>query len=263
MQRKNGFTQHINCEQITGASIAVVMICIYCIIIIPVLKQPLQIINSVIYSSLIFGTISFGISSAYIDPTDLGTSVDNSKYCTVCKRNVETNSKHCGQCNRCVVGFDHHCGWVNNCIGSKNYRHFVLAIVFLQLFMMYQLASSIYIIYALTNCPQDLERLFQKELVYTMMAVSLLVSSFFIVSNGILIGFHVFLYFKKITTYEFIVQRRKDSAVRYRQKVRSQDDIKKYYEPYVALEKSDESMELVRAPNFLEKSLDATKVMEK
>lgn len=94
------------------------------------------------------------------------------------------------------------------------------------------------------------------------MAISMLISSFFIISNGVLIGFHVYLNTKDLTTYEYILEKRKKTSVSYMQKIRANEEIRKHYEPYAAFSKSEESIELVRSPNFLEKSLDATKVVE-
>ncbi|CAM1325036.1 ZDHHC11 (predicted) [Pycnogonum litorale] len=45
--------------------------------------------------------------------------------CHICLVNVGKNSKHCSSCNKCVGGFDHHCKWLNNCIGKSNYRLFL------------------------------------------------------------------------------------------------------------------------------------------
>ena len=77
------------------------------------------------------------------------------------------------------------------------------------------------------------------------MALSALFTVFFTVSNAILIAFHVFLNLKKLTTYEFIVNRRKRTS-----KVAGNDELSKYYEPYIDASRS-ESVELVRAPNLL------------
>lgn len=246
MPKKNGFTQPINCEQICGLLTGLFLILIYCIIILPILRSPWQIVNSVIYSILVVGTLTFTGIAAYIDPTDYQTSYNSIKYCTICSRNVSNDSKHCGQCNRCVASFDHHCSWINNCVGKCNYRYFILTVIFLEGFMLFQFCNSIYIINTQVQNPEELRKIFQKELVYAMMALSALFSGIFCLSNGALICFHGYLNIKRLTTYEFIVERRKRSS-----KISSGDDIKKYYEPYVEASKS-ESFELVRAPNLLE-----------
>eukprot|EP00039_Didymoeca_costata_P003409 m.67484 g.67484 ORF g.67484 m.67484 type:complete len:295 (-) comp11892_c0_seq2:124-1008(-) len=45
-------------------------------------------------------------------------------HCYICDVQVGSKSKHCGVCNKCVSEFDHHCIWINNCVGSRNYKLF-------------------------------------------------------------------------------------------------------------------------------------------
>ena len=244
MPKINGFTQPSPCEQKVGIFIGLFLITNYFVIIVPILKGATQMISSAIYSILILGTLVSAFFSAYIDPSDSSGSYKGLKFCTICKKNVDFTSKHCGQCNRCVANFDHHCTWVNNCIGSENYKYFVLTIIFLELFMIFQLISSVLVIVWMQSNSQEIKNLFRSEIIFTFMALCIAVTSFCIFSNGILIVFHIYLFFNKKTTYEYIVGRRK------RNRVAVGEEIKKYYEPYVDNSRS-ESFELVRAPNLL------------
>ena len=112
--------------------------------------------------------------------------------------------------------------------------------------MLYQLCTSILVVVWTIKNENQLNHLFKREIIFTFMAISIAVSGFFVVSNGILIFFHVYLVFKKLTTYEFIIGRRKKGN-----KVRPGEDIKRFYEPYVD-QSRDESFELIRAPNLLQ-----------
>jgi len=226
--------------------IGLTQITIFFVIIIPTLKPLAQVISSTLYTVLTLITLSSAISTAYIDPSDKKLYYEPLKYCTICKKNVEKSSKHCGNCNRCVAKFDHHCIWVNNCIGELNYKHFAVTISFLELFMLYQLCSSVLVVVWTIENKDYLNDLFKREIVFTFMAVSIAISGFCVVSNGMLIVFHVYLGLRKLSTYEFIIGRRKKGS-----RVRPGEDIKRFYEPY--LDRSqEESFELVRAPNLLQ-----------
>jgi hypothetical protein len=110
---------------------------------------------------------------------------------------VSESSKHCSQCDKCIDGFDHHCFWLNNCIGRSNYRTFCFLLAFLELEMFF-------------ICFLDFLVIFRLGVDENFLVVVQLVFDFLIgVANGYLICFHVWLKVKKITTYEFILARRK------------------------------------------------------
>lgn len=51
-------------------------------------------------------------------------------YCPNCFIRKIRTTKHCVICNKCIDMFDHHCVWVNNCIGRKNFKLFIVFLIF-------------------------------------------------------------------------------------------------------------------------------------
>ncbi|TNV84011.1 hypothetical protein FGO68_gene112 [Halteria grandinella] len=162
-------------------------------------------------------SIISGFICTMIDPTDqniyfehrleqIGVPVDNSGFeymCQICKANIGDRTKHCGDCNRCVSVFDHHCKWLNNCIGEANYRYF-LALVILTLFHgMLNFSQSVYLIYL------DLIRS-QPPFLWPLILNFIILAHSFAksIALGQLLFMHLWLIFKGMTTFDYIMQMR-------------------------------------------------------
>ncbi|KAF3641267.1 putative CBL-interacting serine/threonine-protein kinase 9-like [Capsicum annuum] len=50
-------------------------------------------------------------------------------YCSKCQKGKPPRCHHCSVCQRCVLKMDHHCIWVVNCVGARNYKFFLLFVV--------------------------------------------------------------------------------------------------------------------------------------
>ncbi|GFY81563.1 DHHC-type zinc finger family protein [Actinidia rufa] len=51
-------------------------------------------------------------------------------YCSHCENGKPPRCHHCSVCQRCVLKMDHHCVWVVNCVGARNYKFFLLFLVY-------------------------------------------------------------------------------------------------------------------------------------
>lgn len=152
-----------------------------------------------------------------------GTEFDYTKYkfyCEKCEFHVQVLTKHCGQCNWCTSGFDHHCKWLNNCIGKKNYRGFFLLCVLVSIFSLFKViicAVSIVITGAWFG---DMVNHMTHDVKFNGVIATLVLTGILTIINLIvliavtnLLFFHLWIGFKGITTFEYIMRRRKTKEI--------------------------------------------------
>lgn len=220
--RKNGFSLPLNIFQILSFFIYIIII-VLIIFISASIIEPLFLFFYVAFAILVVAIFILSYKVTIIDPVDpLSFKYINTKstdeqvkdlyHCTVCGF-VDSKSKHCKVCNKCVAVFDHHCMWVNNCVGVKNYKYFVALLSVLTMFNC--LVSIFCIIYFVNALTTETVKNYWKEFYgsYNSIVFYVLLSSLFIL-NGIifilllqLLGLHIFLMKKKMTTYEYVVNR--------------------------------------------------------
>jgi len=156
--------------------------------------------------------------------------------CTICKTCVGGRSKHCGFCNRCVASFDHHCKWLNNCIGQTNYALFVRLIVSLAFSeIAFIIFACLYLQLAASSGLRDLGLPLVLFLVPTSLTLTICIAVALAIFNLLALNFWLRRY-KHMTTYEYILARRK-KAERYRPNtVESQDHCSLSHIPLVGVQ---------------------------
>ncbi|XP_039974763.1 palmitoyltransferase ZDHHC11 isoform X2 [Xiphias gladius] len=206
--------------------------------------QAFQVVGWLVYSYL--AIVSFDPADAsvrakqnYSNPMPLfdrtkQPHVIQDLHCYLCDVKVGPKVKHCGVCNKCVEDFDHHCKWLNTCVGGRNYwcffvalssatlGVFLLVVVILFIFIQHYLDPNI-----LRTAPQfgsipgnETWLAFLPIAPIRTSSAGLLILAFITVMLSItcllllchLLGFHFYLFYKGISTYDYVKMQRQKEA---------------------------------------------------
>lgn len=154
------------------------------------------------FGGVYLGLGIFGFLVTWSDPTAKECNEEGKKlYCEICAVYVREMTKHCRRCKRCVNGFDHHCNSLNNCIGKENYKLFIITIALLEIGLILSVFLDCYMLLYMED------KGIRMYVIGGVVGLNCAVSGLISVMNGYLIGFHTYLAFAKITTYEWIIRK--------------------------------------------------------
>ncbi|OMJ82976.1 hypothetical protein SteCoe_16187 [Stentor coeruleus] len=222
--RKNGFNLPLHPLQVFLWLIILYQIATNEISVIPALEYPQKIVCGVLYHLSLLIVFVFGFLASFINPTDEVSKLalvlpgkNPLPVCNLCKSNVSKTSKHCGPCERCVDGFDHHCVWLNNCVGRKNYKHFFISLagLFMNSGIVVTFALSLLIDY--TKNKKEIEEIIhERENIKAWIAQVIILFGYGVISlllSGNLLFFHIWLKWKGLTTFDYLMKRRKGNKL--------------------------------------------------
>ncbi|KAL6126436.1 hypothetical protein ACLB2K_074485 [Fragaria x ananassa] len=137
------------------------------------------------------------VEDSGVSDQEAKTNVIQSRRCDKCSTYKPPRAHHCRVCRRCVLRMDHHCLWVNNCVGYWNYKAFFTLVL-------YTTIGSLYSTTIVITCAfqKDWEfggsgslKVFYVTCAVTMAALTL--------TLGTLLGWHVYLIIRNMTTIEY------------------------------------------------------------
>lgn len=161
-------------------------------------------ILTVSYSVAAYWLVVYGVMQVLLIVTAICASMSNPVfqgntqlefYCSDCEVLVSATSRHCKRCGKCIEQFDHHCKLINNCIGKSNYKTFIALIMTLEIEEISVLALFIIFSTELSGA-EDL-------VLPSALLVAISVNFLVLCLNGYLIGLHIYLFHKNLTTYQF------------------------------------------------------------
>ena len=230
--RVNGFQRPFSFLQLLSWGATALLVVGFYTLQLPLLLAPAAMVGLVAYSLAATSVVALAVLATRTNPGDPALTVkDDPKlapasiqslfadkpYCDFCRCHVGENTKHCRACDKCVSDFDHHCKWLNNCIGGANYHFFFGLILAVFSMTMIELVIGVRLMLLLLD-PGSWAELVVRSSVLTdalgrggligcMGALSFLALAFG-AAVAHLLGFHLYLWRHKISTYEFIVRAR-------------------------------------------------------
>ncbi|KAG6006563.1 hypothetical protein E4U21_006861 [Claviceps maximensis] len=133
------------------------------------------------------------------------------RFCKKCQARKPDRAHHCSTCQRCVLKMDHHCPWLATCLGLRNYKSFLLFLVYTSLFCFYAFAVSGTWVWS-EVIQEDVQQ-FESILPVNFVVLSVL-SGIIGIVVGIFTGWHVMLASKGQTTIECLERTRYLSPLR-------------------------------------------------
>ncbi|OMJ93878.1 hypothetical protein SteCoe_3070 [Stentor coeruleus] len=208
--RKHGFQLPLNKYQFIGIGLFFGVTLVFYLQIYPLLSYMQKLIIGISFALVDFFAFVFYVITTLIDPSDITCKQsEDFMYCTLCNAPRSIGTKHCTRCNRCTNSFDHHCKWINNCVGKKNYKEFLMMIILIQILCLFFIGSSVFAIIRFTQRPKN------EILGISVLATFMIPCVFTFGFLAHLTGFHVYLLVKKMSTYEYVISKKKKAGAVY------------------------------------------------
>ncbi|CED84005.1 Predicted DHHC-type Zn-finger protein [Phaffia rhodozyma] len=132
------------------------------------------------------------------------------RFCRKCGVGKPDRCHHCSTCGRCILKMDHHCLWLGTCIGAKNYRSFVLFLVYTMLYCVFVAVESIQ---TLVGFVRESDAMTEFGFTFVSHFILIMMGTTFGLSIGGFACYHVYLALLNQTTLESMEISRTPPAV--------------------------------------------------
>lgn len=123
------------------------------------------------------------------------------RYCDYCEVEQPMRSKHCEDCKQCVRKHDHHCPWLDTCVGEGNHKYFWTFLLLTSVLVIWTFAIT----WTNFQYEQEWKDWWKTNVVFFINMVILSFGGFTVIG---LLGFHTFLMFRGLTTWELVSKER-------------------------------------------------------
>jgi len=134
------------------------------------------------------------------------------RFCKKCSAKKPDRAHHCSTCKRCVLKMDHHCPWLATCVGLRNYKAFLLFLIYVTLFCWACFAISASWIYGSVFVDGFVEEQTMMPVHYILLAV---LSGIIGLVIGGFTAWHLYLACRNQTTIESLEKTRYLSPLRH------------------------------------------------
>jgi cytochrome b subunit of formate dehydrogenase len=263
-KRRNGF-QVIEPLQYTVWIVIAISITLFFSLVIPFLPRDLdEWLAVALY--LFFFVVGLGsfLRVSLSDPVDNGDhkapeseeAARMWRHCRICDIDQAPDTKHCNICNKCVYKFDHHCPYLGTCIGGKNYYSFFILVFCLTSLLVVQLSyTGLIIVHHQDNNYKHLivtSPLTGRQVYLPLLVVTALIPfiGFWLISS--LLAFHVYIGILRVSTYQWILHRRKVNDEKQKRKEEKLAKAKAKQDEYIVAKLEQAQNNPAGARNFVQ-----------